>query len=80
MFPAIQQGVGVYKRELREYKEFVDGLKKVYGNLSAGEAMGKLGNSDWKTLTEWNRIISGMEKVLGLTKDEAKEIAKEIGL
>ena len=38
---------------------------------------GVLGADEWAQLVRWNGLISGMEKVLCLTTDEAVRIGRE---
>jgi hypothetical protein len=73
-----QEAIGEYKKELRAYKKWTDEKKKVYGENSS--PMATWDSGDYHQVMEWNSKISGMEKILGLSKKEIKKYMKEAGI
>ena len=72
----LERGFAIYRRELKKYTVWTEGLKKIYGRDF--DPMGQLGSSDWKKLADWNVLFRGMEMVLGITKPEAAKILDEV--
>lgn len=74
----IKGALEIYKKELRSYKKWINEKKKTYGEDS--HPMESWDNGDYTMVMEWNKTISGMEKILGLTKREIKKFNAEVGL
>lgn len=77
MFATTAQGLEVYKEELKKYVEWTEGRKKLYGRTS--HPMESWKNDDYNKITAWNRELVGMERVLGLSKEEVARIGIECG-
>ncbi len=74
MITSVAQGVKNYRAELRAYARWVNKKKKEYGNENP---LSGWGGSDWRRINGWNDELRAMEKVLGLTAQEAKSIEVE---
>lgn len=73
MFKTIQEGLESYKRELKSYLEWL----KARG-CKIEDSLLKLKEVDYPIGVSRCSSLSGMEKVLGLEKEEIKEIRDEV--
>jgi len=71
-----EQQISSYKKELADYKKWVDSL----GLRPTDNPMAILDTGDWNKIQSWNEKIIGMEEVLGLTKEEVRQFCLEAGI
>lgn len=74
MFKAIDEGLAVYKDELAKYK------KAFCPNNELGESLDTQPKHIAKAATEATQFLQGMEKALGLTREEIKKLEIEFGI
>lgn len=75
MFETIEKGLMVFKKEFRDYLKTLEGLKRKYGNE---DVFGCWGGADFNYVIRTSAAITAMERILGLSKKEAKQIEEEI--
>ncbi len=74
MFKNVKDGLNLYKKELGEYIKRVEELKKQYGDL---QVMG-WDEQDYQYVMGHSQQLRAMERVLGLSEEEIKQIEKEV--
>jgi len=83
MVKAVEEALENYKKEFREYLEKTDKLKKEYARFNSIQleevsAFRHFGNEDYEYVTRISSELEAMERMLGLLKEEIKDIEKEI--
>jgi len=74
----IQQALELYKKELIEYAEWTNKMKKIYGEES--NPMELWDTIDYNRIMSWNEVIQSIERILGLTEEEISKYCKEAGM
>ncbi len=77
MFGTIQQVLEAYEAELTKYRGWTEKLKAEYAPDTQFMAYNE---QDYRRILEWNAELKGMEKALGLDKEEVKRISKKVGI
>lgn len=76
MFKNIADGLEVYKKECYEYFKKLKEYKKIYGADS--HPMLTWDDVHYNWISENSAKLQGMERVLGLSEEEVKQIEEEI--
>lgn len=76
MFRRIEEGVEIYKAEIRAYNLWLKAMKDKYGEFYQ-DPIGMWDTADYNKVVQWNEKIVGMEKSLGLSKAEIDQIGEE---
>lgn len=76
MVQTIEEAKTNYIKMLKEYKEWSDGANERNKGLNVLEWQG----SDYQMIMRRTAEFKAIEKVLDLTKEEVKEICKDVGI
>lgn len=76
MFRSIKEAVDAYKKELANYKVFSDQIIKKY---PADWNVQMYDEPDRSDILHRAAVIAGMEKALGLTREEVLQFSREAG-
>lgn len=74
MFKTLEDGVRTYRLELIAYLIWLEKTTKSYNGNDNHFCWG---SSDYNRANTWNAKLEGMEKALGLTKEEDKVLLSE---
>lgn len=76
---SIEQGLDVYRNELKAYLLETDRIKRSYG-WQPGETFDQinLSNHHYNWCVQNTATLRGMEKILGLSKEEVDEFEQNI--
>ena len=82
MKATINDALLVYKQELIDYLEWFEPLKQNLTKLLGREPNGEdiesyFDKPDHRKCMEWSKKLSGMEQVLGMTKEETEQFLQE---
>ena len=75
MFKKIEKGLEVYKKAVHQYFGRLEEIKKKYGNEDAFRLWDEV---DYSWAVSNSLVLRGMERVLGLSEKQVKQIAEEI--
>lgn len=80
MYATINEALDAYKKELREYLEWINPLKERYQITDAAFAQVNFPRQERVMAEEWTKKLKAMTEVLGLTKEEVSVIDTELGV
>lgn len=83
MIKTAQEGLENYKKALKDYKAWVDGLNKRYDAFygkGKWDIMGCFSRDDYDEINKSNVQLKAMVEILGLNKEEETAINKECGI
>lgn len=82
MYKTMEEGLSVYKQELKKYLGWLEPLKKEIAqnkNIKVSEVSSfhDFDNSEYEKSNTWNAGLVAMEQVLGLDKTEIERYLQE---
>jgi len=74
MFKTIEEAIAEYRKMLKEYILNMDKMKATYRN---NDVLG-WGRQDYEYVMGWSATFKALEKALGFTEKETKDIEDEV--